>query len=258
VAGGAAGAWWGPQAIPERWLATLYQQDRIIRAAEGLTQLRLHHDVYQGTPLPAFTFALAADRILAGRNPLSARDIDQIRNQGVTHILDLREPSEWLPPKHGSAALEAAERLGIHRLNVPVPDLTGPSSEALDAAFAFVSGALAETEGRIFVHCRAGKERSASVLAACVARREKLTYEQALAKLRQGCPFFKPLQDQERAVRWELYARSTAARSIFFIWNSAVVARCDRGSDGWLIRSSTAFGITCHERPYLSFSQPHC
>ncbi len=40
VAGGAAGACWGPDALPERWLAKLHQPDRLEDVAQHLADLR--------------------------------------------------------------------------------------------------------------------------------------------------------------------------------------------------------------------------
>src|SRR5262245_61097353 len=54
------------------------------------------------------------------------------------------------------------------------------------------------------------------------------------------------------------YARLISAMSIFFICSMDWNARFDFVVSGSFSISSMARGTTCHETPYLSFSQPHC
>lgn len=138
---------------------------------------------------------------MAGRNPLTCRDVEALSALGITHILDLREPREWAPPKFGAEAVEEIERCGLQRLNLVVRDMREPTVEALDIACQFFDDALKTAENRIYVHCRAGMERTAAILIAYYARRHGVSYDDALSKLRASRPIFAPLPDQERAVR---------------------------------------------------------
>src|SRR5690606_38787726 len=52
-------------------------------------------------------------------------------------------------------------------------------------------------------------------------------------------------------------AASIAATSIFFIFNIAWVARAARSLSGSPRSLASARGITCHETPKRSLSQPH-
>src|SRR5262249_6017467 len=133
--------------------------------------------------------------------PLTARDVQLLAAEGVTHVLDLREEHEWSPPKAGREALQAMERFGMKRLNVPVEDATAPSTADLNAACRFIDEALQDPEARVFVHCRGGRERTAAVLVCHYARRHGVPWNEALAALRKGRPELRLLRDQERAVR---------------------------------------------------------
>src|SRR5438874_10219553 len=55
-----------------------------------------------------------------------------------------------------------------------------------------------------------------------------------------------------------LYARFNPSTSIFFICSIAFMTRWDFVGSGSLNISFKARGTICHERPYLSLSQPHC
>lgn len=202
VAGGAAGAFWGKDAIPSRWLEALHERERLEDLCDQLTTLRAHLEVYTQAGLPRFSFDRVTERLLVGRNPLTARDVEQLRAAGVTHLLDLREEWEWLVPRHGAAALPALETAGIQRLHLPVPDTTPPSSAQFAAACAFIDAALCQPGAQVYVHCRAGQGRTGAVVLAHAARGATES-GQALRILQRACSRLQPLSNQVRAVdKW--------------------------------------------------------
>jgi ADP-ribosylglycohydrolase/protein-tyrosine phosphatase len=207
VAGGVAGAYWGVEAIPQRWLNKLHRRADLEGIAKKLVGLRRHTQVYSTKGLPAFNYDWVTDQIMAGRNSLTCRDVEILSALGITHILDLREPQEWASPKFGADAVEEIERCGLQRLNLTVRDMREPTVEALDTACQFLDDALKKEENRVYVHCRAGMERTAAILIAYYARHHGVSYDEALSRLREGRPIFAPLPDQEQAVRQWLKTR---------------------------------------------------
>jgi protein-tyrosine phosphatase len=113
----------------------------------------------------------------------------------------LREAHEWSAPKFGGEALEEIDRCGMHRLSLPVVDTGPPAPYELEAACQFLEAALKDEGSRIYVHCRAGMERTAAILIAFYARHYGVGYDEALATLKARRPIFAPLPGQERAVR---------------------------------------------------------
>ena len=117
-----------------------------------------------------------APGILLGRLP-RASDIEDMRNAGVTAILDMT----------AEFSLPAALR-GLHYLNVQVMDLTAPSAMQLAAGADFI--ARHRVAGKVYVHCALGMSRSAAaVAAALLAVRETPTVEDAvlhIGKVRPG------------------------------------------------------------------------
>lgn len=165
-----------------------------------------HDAVYARRGLPPFNYSDIDGRIFAGRNPLTARDIDEIAALGVTHLLDLREAGEWKAPHFGLEAVEEAARLGLQRLHLPVLDMGAPTPQTLDAALQFIDETLQNPQAKVYIHCRAGMERTAAILIAHHARKHDLSYQESLKALRQRRPILRPLPNQERAVQQYLKA----------------------------------------------------
>jgi len=196
VAGGAAGAYWGPAALPERWLERLHERERLERVAADLADLRRHLEVY-GTPgLPDFACYPVLDRVYAGRNPLTARDARHLQTVGITHVVDLREGWEWSGSRFGAEALAELERLGIDRRHMPIQDATAADGELLDRFWTFLAEVLATPETRVYVHCRAGQGRTGALLLAYYARHTGLSCHEALLDLKGRCRNLSPLRHQ--------------------------------------------------------------
>lgn len=90
-----------------------------------------------------------------------------LRRLGVTRVIDLREPGERRPARHGIEVVE-----------VPLYDRPEgvPTTGELEAVYGFLIrerghrlaaavAAIAETEGRVLVHCAVGKDRTGLVVA---------------------------------------------------------------------------------------------
>jgi hypothetical protein len=206
VAGGAAGANWGDAAIPERWLTVLHQRERLETTAERLAVLSCPVSGYDRPNIKPFEFDWIAPRLIAGRNPLMAKDVDALASLGVTDYLDIREVHEYGKPWLGAEAITALMDTGIARKHLPFTDMGAPSHTNLLAAVTYLEATLADPKRCVYLSCRAGMERTATVLIAFHARRRSVGYDAALKALRQQRPILRPLPDQERAVRAFLVA----------------------------------------------------
>ncbi len=142
-----------------------------------------HAAIYSG-PIPDFDLWPAGPRLLAGRNPLSERDVSDLAERGVTHVLDLREAREWDGPgREGRDAVEALARRGIARESVPIGDFQAPTAADLTRAADWLDRAYETPGATLYVHCRAGVQRTATVLAAWTARRHGISYSEAERRL---------------------------------------------------------------------------
>ncbi len=145
------------------------------------------------------SFDEIAPSVYAGRAPLFRRDIWRLRSIGVTHILDLREDLEWDGPgRRGGSAIAEIDTLGLSRLRVAIPDMGTPRPEDLEQSVAYMDAAL-HLGGSVYVHCRAGVQRTGAIAAAWYARRETCTVDEAVKLLRERRPDFEPMAFQVAA-----------------------------------------------------------
>jgi membrane-associated phospholipid phosphatase len=113
------------------------------------------------------------DRLWIGR-ALGPRAARRAAAEGVTAVLDL------------TSELSAPPRFrNLTYLNVPILDLTAPLDHHFDEAVAFIERHCQADNGIVYVHCKAGYSRSASVVAAYLLHAGHSTsVEEAVARLR--------------------------------------------------------------------------
>jgi ADP-ribosyl-[dinitrogen reductase] hydrolase len=151
--------------------------------------------------LRSFTWDEIAPGVHAGRAPIFRRDVWRLRAGGVTHVLDLREEHEWDGPgRRGGSAIAEIDALGLPRLQVAIRDMGTPRSDDLDQAVAFMDAAL-HLGGAVYVHCRAGVQRTGAIAAAWYARQQRCSIDEAVERLRERRPDFEPMAFQVAAAR---------------------------------------------------------
>ncbi|MBC8141196.1 MAG: ADP-ribosylglycohydrolase family protein [Armatimonadetes bacterium] len=217
VAGGAAGAYWGEPAIPARWLTGLLERENIENTANALATYRAEHDtetlraasdaVYAAHPgLPAFDYRAIGDtRLWHGRNPLTAWDVERLRADGITHVLDLRQSHEWGDGsgKVGGEAVAALAGAGsaIARKHIALPDGGIPGDAEFGEAIAFLQTTLSDPDARVYVHCRLGRERTGAILAAYHAKAHGVSADEAVEALNGQGARLSPTGGQMAATR---------------------------------------------------------
>lgn len=129
--------------------------------------------------------------------------MNELRAAGIDAVINLSEyPSDVV-------AFEAA---GMEANWVPLPTDIPPTADsemkcvtALPAALAFVASQMSRGR-RTLVHCHAGKDRTGLLLAALIAKREGLSPEAAIRRVREVRPL------AITASGWEAMARRVIAR----------------------------------------------
>jgi protein-tyrosine phosphatase len=151
-----------------------------------------------------FGFAEVADGLWVGAYPTDERDVRRIAMAGATRVLNLCEDVEY---RRGQRARveEALDDAGLVEERVGIADYGRLPAAELDRAARLVSAWLDEGE-RVYLHCRAGWQRSAAVAAAVVALRDGFDVHQALRQVRARKPSASPLPHQRRDL--ESWARS--------------------------------------------------
>ena len=134
------------------------------------------------------------DRLLAGAMPFRADHVAALRAEGVTAVVNLCQEREYWDGER-ELITSAYREHGMVELHLPVIDGSTVPAEVLDAAVAIADGHI------VYVHCRGGRERSATVAAALLARIEGLPIDRALDLAKERRPTFAPLAWQVNALR---------------------------------------------------------
>jgi atypical dual specificity phosphatase len=146
-------------------------------------------------------YASVGDRLIVGALPLDQADVRMLAALGVSRVLNLVEDREY--PRGARRKVEralAAE--GIEELRLSTEDYAGLSAELLEQATAQVNGWLGDGE-IVYLHCRAGWQRSAAVAAGAIALRDGIEPGVALHRIQELKPSADPLPHQrEDLQRW--------------------------------------------------------
>lgn len=148
-----------------------------------------------------FGFAEVGDGLVMGAYPQDADDVAALVAAGVTRVFNLVQDLEYDPGAR-DACVTALAGAGIQERRVELVDYGSLSPGQIEASAQVVLGWLGEGE-RVYVHCRAGWQRSATVVAAIVTLREDVTPRDALRILRERKPTANPLAHQRADLfRW--------------------------------------------------------
>jgi protein-tyrosine phosphatase len=156
----------------------------------------------------SYGFADVLGGLIIGAYPLDRRDVAMLGRLGVDHVLNLVEDGEYRPGERDAVetALVAA---GIAERRMSLTDFGALPADAVEAAVQTVNEWL-EEGARVYVHCRAGWQRSAAVAAGVVAVRQGLDIDEALDYVQARKPSADPLPHQREDLRAWWASRSTA------------------------------------------------
>jgi atypical dual specificity phosphatase len=143
--------------------------------------------------MAALRYSRISDRLLAGPMPFGLTHVDQLLAEGVGTVVNLCEEREYWRGERDEV-LNAYRAAGIVEHHLPVKDGSTVPVDVIAAAVA------AAGDTTVYVHCRGGRERSATVATALLAAAEGLEIEHALARARERRPIFAPLPWQVTAL----------------------------------------------------------
>jgi protein-tyrosine phosphatase len=146
-----------------------------------------------------YGFADVLDGLLVGAYPLDAADVAILSALGIKHVLNMAEDQEY---RRGEREVvgDALRRAGIEEHRVSLPDFGGLPSPVLETAVRDVSGWL-DAGLRVYVHCRAGWQRSAALAAGVIAARQGIDVDEALDRVKARKPSADPLPHQREDLR---------------------------------------------------------
>ena len=118
------------------------------------------------------------DGTILGALPFSS-DVASLQAEGVRAVVNMCE--EYAGPE------EVYERAGIVQLRLPTIDFTAPSLEHLKRGVAFIEQYVSAGQG-VYVHCKAGRGRSATMMLCWLVATKDMTPEEAYAFLLKKRP----------------------------------------------------------------------
>lgn len=146
-------------------------------------------------------FSWIIENKLAGCGlPVTRDEFEWLIHNGIRSIVTVREvplPSEWFDGGNN-----------IDYMHLQVEDFGAPTLEELDDAVNFIDNEI-NMDRPVAVHCAAGKGRTGAVLAAYFIKKENLTAEQSIEKIRNVRPGSVQSIVQETAISmYEKYLKS--------------------------------------------------
>lgn len=135
------------------------------------------------------------DHVIVGARPFT-RDVRTLASLGVMAVVNTCE--EYTGP------IEEYGRLGIVQLHIPTIDFTHPTIENVRRGVDFIQEHVAAGEV-VYIHCKAGRARSATVAMCWLIEHRRMTPAEAQALLLSKRPHIHP-RLTERAVVNEFVA----------------------------------------------------
>jgi len=136
---------------------------------------------------------------MSGAYPCDADDVSALAADGVTCVMNLCEDAEYEDGDRAAVVAAYASR-SIAEERVGVVDYGNLMPGAIEVAAKQVAAWLNGGE-HVYVHCRAGWQRSAVVAAAALAVRDGIDPEEALAAIKRRKPSSEPLPHQLQDLR---------------------------------------------------------
>ena len=120
--------------------------------------------------------------VIVGALPF-ARDVDRMHSAGVRAVVNTCE--EYPGP------VREYERVGIEQFHMPTTDFTHPSLDDVSRAVEFVQEHAAAGE-TVYIHCKAGRARSATVAICWLIKYRQMSPEDAQQHLLKSRPHTNP------------------------------------------------------------------
>ncbi|KAH0626723.1 hypothetical protein JD844_001856 [Phrynosoma platyrhinos] len=117
------------------------------------------------------------------RRGFIAKNVMRLQRLGITHILNAAEGKSFM---HVNTNAEFYEGTGITYHGIKANDTQEFNlSRYFEEAADFIEKALAQKDGRVFVHCREGYSRSPTLVIAYLMLRQNMDVKTAVSAVRQ-------------------------------------------------------------------------
>jgi tyrosine-protein phosphatase SIW14 len=122
-------------------------------------------------------FSHVNDHVYRGGQP-TTNGFQQLAAAKVSLVIDLREPSEGT-----EAERRLVQSLGMQYADVPLPRLSAPGPDQMKRVLSLL---VPDDNGRVFVHCWRGKDRTGTVIACYRIQHDDWSPQRALQEASQN------------------------------------------------------------------------
>jgi predicted protein tyrosine phosphatase len=170
------------------------------------------HDSAVSRWFRTYGYAGVYDHLIVGAVPLDSSDVDRLAALHVSRVLNLVDDAEYKRGERRKVE-RALSGAAIEEQRLPTEDYGNLGPDALDDATAQVNAWLDEGQV-VYLHCRAGWQRSAAVAAATIALRDGIEIDAALQRVQALKANADPLPHQREDLHawWE--SRRAATRPL--------------------------------------------
>lgn len=155
-----------------------------------------------------YGFASVYEGLIVGALPLDEADVRMLAALGVGRVLNLVEDGEYQRGARRKVE-KALAKAGIEEVRLSTEDYGPLADELLEQGAAQVNRWLDQGEV-VYLHCRAGWQRSAAVAAGAIALRNGIDIDAALVQVQQLKASADPLPHQREDLRRWFDARPTS------------------------------------------------
>jgi len=149
----------------------------------------------------SYGYAAVYTDLIVGALPLDESDVRMLATLGVTRVLNLVEDGEYQRGARRKVERALADA-GIEERRLSSADYGGLTPELLEQATAQVNSWLDDGD-IVYLHCRAGWQRSAAIAAGAIAIRDGIDLDAALLQVQKQRSTADPLPHQrEDLARW--------------------------------------------------------
>nr|CAG4650586.1 EOG090X0GSS [Sida crystallina] len=121
------------------------------------------------------------EHVILGALPLRSMSDELVKDQKVTAVVSLNEDYELRYLAHQP---EEWKELGVDNIRFQVTDMfEAPSQQMLTEGVDFIYKSIANG-GRVYVHCKAGRSRSATMVGCYLMKKYKWTPDEAVAYMK--------------------------------------------------------------------------